>query len=292
MDLLAFTTQAKYTLDHDRIYGLWGLLGLAAGDNIILPLTPDYRLPIERVYHQCAIFMLKTTGNLRLLSCTKIDLIGVPSWVPDLRYLSLIGSRNPTPTSLPTKAVPIVSASGSELGLDGVPISCCELCIELNFGYNAAQLEKRISLIEDKIIPTSSSRQHVHQNEARRRFLEGVANATGIQMSTVRDIYEAPSSLSGVSFSQSEETRVKGLICSQLFMTESGLIGWVIRLDVKVETGDLVCAVKGSQVPLILRAGNNSERHQLVSACWILDKQFTLEGDYFAVSKLKCFTLI
>jgi hypothetical protein len=55
--------------------------------------------------------------------------------------------------------------------------------------------------------------------------------------------------------------------------------------------GDLICAVKGSHLPLILRADNDGERHQLVSACWIFDKRFELDRDYFAVSKLKCFTL-
>jgi hypothetical protein len=179
MDLLALTTQAKYTLGHDRIYGLWGLLGLATGDNVISSLTPDYRLPIECIYHQYAIFLVKNTGDLRILSCTKVDIKGVPSWVPDLRYLSLIGRGNSSPTSLRTKAVPIVSASGLELRFDGVQIDCCELCIEPNFRYNA----------------------------------------TGIQLSTVRNIYDAPSDLSGVSFSQSDETRVKDLICSQLFLT-------------------------------------------------------------------------
>jgi hypothetical protein len=291
MDLLAATTQAKYTLDHDRIYGLCGLLGSAAGGDIISSLTPDYRLPVERIYHQYTIFIVKNTGNLRLLSCTNVKLLGVPSWVPDLRYLSLVGSRNPSPTSLRTEAVPIVSTSGLELGLDGVQIDCCEMCIESNFGYNAAELEKRVSLLEDEVIRISSSRQQVPHEEGRRRFLEGVANATGIQLSTVHSIYEAQSDLSGLSFSQSEETRVKDLICSQLFMTESGLLGWVIRMDIKIEMGDLICAVKGSYLPLILRADSRGEKYQLISACWIFDKRLELDSQYFVASRVKSFTL-
>src|SRR6202012_4317338 len=71
--LLVSTTKAQYALNHDRIYVLWGLLGMAAGYNIISSLTPNYRLPIERICHQYAIFMIQYTGDLRILCCTKVD---------------------------------------------------------------------------------------------------------------------------------------------------------------------------------------------------------------------------
>jgi hypothetical protein len=89
----------KATDPRDHLYALLGLLGQR---RVPHELCPDYSLPIERVYHEYASFLLKHTKDLRILEFLRRDITGVPSWVPDWRFFrAKMGEHEPLKVGAP-----------------------------------------------------------------------------------------------------------------------------------------------------------------------------------------------
>jgi hypothetical protein len=70
---------------HDQIYGLLGLVDEA---KVPASLRPSYDKPFGDVCHAYVKHIIDVTGYLDILFCMKSELVGYPSWVPDLRYRS------------------------------------------------------------------------------------------------------------------------------------------------------------------------------------------------------------
>lgn len=82
--LEASTVALHFTVPHDIIYS-----GLGLCMPTVMPekLKPDYSIPFSNILYYYISFLIKQTGDLRLLACVQREnLIGVPSWVPDMRY--------------------------------------------------------------------------------------------------------------------------------------------------------------------------------------------------------------
>ncbi len=87
----------RATVPHDYIYGLLGLV-----DSWTLPshLAPDYTLPHARVFADYARFLIRRTGDLRLLMdrASHPDCLeGTPSWVPNFGTYSADLESEPEP---------------------------------------------------------------------------------------------------------------------------------------------------------------------------------------------------
>jgi hypothetical protein len=69
--------------DRDRIYGILGLVGPAISSRI----TPNYRLPLSKVYADFAKALIETTGNLDIIHSGDRSKLRecFPSWIPDFR---------------------------------------------------------------------------------------------------------------------------------------------------------------------------------------------------------------
>lgn len=73
---------------HDLLYSLLGLLN---ADVLPSELRPDYGLPIEKVYHDYEVYMIRNTEAFGVGQCPSRDLPNVPSWVTDWRSCQLGG---------------------------------------------------------------------------------------------------------------------------------------------------------------------------------------------------------
>ncbi|KIW00557.1 uncharacterized protein PV09_07912 [Verruconis gallopava] len=84
--LLARHRAAKATDHHDNIFGLYGLAPRCFEE---LDLLPKYDLPVDALYRQCALAILRRSRNLDILSVPRTHGLDpssthvLPSWVPD-----------------------------------------------------------------------------------------------------------------------------------------------------------------------------------------------------------------
>ncbi|KAK1756698.1 heterokaryon incompatibility protein-domain-containing protein [Echria macrotheca] len=70
---------------HDHVYGLLGLVNTS-----VLPhnLRPDYSIPLGKVFHDYAAWLIRETGSVEIIqSLTYLPDADVPTWVPDLSCL-------------------------------------------------------------------------------------------------------------------------------------------------------------------------------------------------------------
>ena len=80
---------SKSTDPRDKVYAFLGLANskMAPFHTNPTAITPDYKLSVQQVYMQTAKALLKSYGNLSVLSHVEDASIrritGLPSWVPD-----------------------------------------------------------------------------------------------------------------------------------------------------------------------------------------------------------------
>lgn len=115
LHLLRTFAKKQSTVPHDHIYGMLGLLD----GKLPEVLSPNYRLPFEKVCHGYARYMLECTGDLKVIEVHSSDLKGCPGWVPDLRYMDNV--RNLQSISDVHTAVTF-SDDGNQLTVDGTRI--------------------------------------------------------------------------------------------------------------------------------------------------------------------------
>lgn len=107
----------KATDPRDIIYAILGLLGTAT---IPRELLPDYTASVGHVFHQTAMYLvrhLRRVDFLRFRKREDEDLAGVPTWVPDWRYVRMgevRGYENPSTAN--------VSEDGLGLELEGITL--------------------------------------------------------------------------------------------------------------------------------------------------------------------------
>lgn len=83
--LLTYLNGSTATDSRDQIYGMLALIKVAG--NLPSHFDADYRLEYEYIFHRYGAFLIEGTGNLDLLKYRKHELTGVPTWVPDFRYI-------------------------------------------------------------------------------------------------------------------------------------------------------------------------------------------------------------
>ncbi|OTB19950.1 hypothetical protein K445DRAFT_18492 [Daldinia sp. EC12] len=88
---------AKSMLPHDQIYGLLGILKYLKGEELPDDLLPNYHASYTEMYWNYAALCFQSIGDLHLLDYARNELQGVPSWVPDFRYVTA-GPSIPEPS--------------------------------------------------------------------------------------------------------------------------------------------------------------------------------------------------
>ncbi|KAI0847241.1 hypothetical protein F5Y00DRAFT_263820 [Daldinia vernicosa] len=137
--------EAEATLPHDQVCAF---VEKTNGRALPSQLSPDYTKPYEEVYHDFVAYIFEQTRDLRLLKTTFGKLKGVPSWVPDLRYLGL----NMTWIPPQVKAKLKLSKSRRELQVEGVKISICQALVSPmpKVSHYVSHLRDRINDIKEK----------------------------------------------------------------------------------------------------------------------------------------------
>jgi hypothetical protein len=118
------------TVAHDLFYGMLGLLNL---DTLPRGLLPNYRLSFDKISWDYASYILQGTKDLRLLGGLYRELNDCPTWVPDMRYRTLLLNKHDT-TPMTNGAVSL-SPDGRELHVEGSEVGkvlkcSCQDCPE------------------------------------------------------------------------------------------------------------------------------------------------------------------
>ncbi|MCJ1245159.1 hypothetical protein MMC30_002360 [Trapelia coarctata] len=85
--LLELQYETRHSLCTDPRDKIYGILGLSSSDQI-LPLAPDYRLPVHTVYEQIAEHIIVQNRSLDILKYVEHPKMieNLPSWVPDWTF--------------------------------------------------------------------------------------------------------------------------------------------------------------------------------------------------------------
>jgi hypothetical protein len=91
---------------------------LLGTDDIPREIFPDYSIPFEQVFHHYAMYLIKNTRDISFFSSTRRELTGVPSWVPDWRFISSKPNSSSL-TCINSSHIEILG-DGSCLAVDGI----------------------------------------------------------------------------------------------------------------------------------------------------------------------------
>jgi hypothetical protein len=268
LELIVRTGCVATSVPHDRIYGLLALATLAVSDDKVLPddLKPNYLLSHESVYKTYARYIIGWTGDLRILLCSRNDLRGVPSWVPDFRYLGMIHTLD-KPETL---ATPFFSDDGSRLTVQG---SVVGTCIGYVLPWNSlldGRTEAELDLDANQYFETAIT--SLVQQSAELRS-ENSTSAMGEFIDAHTRIAEDLAwflDQENKDFRYSDSPgnhlrRIKAVMSYGKILLDDGIILGFVRRDVSVELGDKVCMFKGSDLPCVLRP--KGEEYGLVGGC-------------------------
>ncbi|KAI1123860.1 heterokaryon incompatibility protein-domain-containing protein [Nemania abortiva] len=268
LELIVRTGCVTTSVPHDRIYGLLALATQAPSAHCNLPeeLQPNYLLSYESVCTTYAQFIISRTGDLRILLCSQNNLRGVPSWIPDFRYLGMIHTLdNPGTPSMAS-----LSSDRNRLTVQGSLIGQCLKYIppwnptaenhteeDLNFDARRYFQTVIISLVQQV-----SEFGNQSFDSALNEFVDlHVRRADDLTWFFKQENLDS----SRLDFSDHFFKTIKSAMAYGKILLEDGIILDFVRQDTSVEPGDVVCMLKGSNLPSVLRP--KGEVYELVGGC-------------------------
>ncbi|KAI0197749.1 heterokaryon incompatibility protein-domain-containing protein [Astrocystis sublimbata] len=299
---------AQATDPRDRVYALLGLMTFLVGDRLPTELRPDYRLSYDTIYWAYAAYLFQNSGDLRLLLHSRHELQGVPSWVPDFRYLGSRGEvcRDPTIRVSPNKQVLYLQGVRMENICDKVGewIDANRLTVGTDSG-----LQYRIRYVEGRIFKLASQIRNISLEEVLDEFfLEAFVMSRQGGKAGVRKAY---SNLKGHSHRNGawlpqrcrektteylgKEFAIARHIRYSLVLLEDGTILSARMADIDIRPDDVVCVFKGAAQPSIIRPSESGDSFILISQCDIrsgtLSRQ-KFNKDFWAGRSLEAFQLV
>ncbi|KAI1173990.1 heterokaryon incompatibility protein-domain-containing protein [Nemania sp. FL0916] len=268
LELLVQTGCIATSVPHDRIYGLLALAAMAAPAPGNLPsvLQPNYLLSYESVYATYARFIIKWTGDLRILLCGRNDLQGVPSWVPDFRYLGMINTLD-KPESL---ASPHFSRDGNQFIVRGSVIARCIKYVPswnpTSDGRTEAELDLDAKHYFDteiiSLVQQSAKLRNESFGSAISDFMTSFTSEAGnlVWFFKLQNI-EFPVE----DFTSDTMPRIKTVMLYGKILLDSGVIIDFVRQDTSVQPGDVIAMLEGSNLPSVLRPKGTV--YELVGGC-------------------------
>jgi hypothetical protein len=264
VDLLTRTTDRDSSVPHDRVYGLLGLAGIMKSNPLPSALTADYRLPFSKVCHQYASALIQATKDLRLMVCVHRDISGVPSWVPDFRYLELGVQKKDHGIRAE------VSADGASLSVYGVVIGTCHSSLG---GWDMADEDldagmlRRKSHLERRIIEFSAALRGVPPALVRDELLESMLRA---DRDTTRGAWQAVfASITNGDLDLADQqliAPVATMMRMPYVVLENGTIDVLRCRSASPGVGDLLCLVKGLSDPALIRP--HDDEYEFISTCY------------------------
>jgi hypothetical protein len=288
--LLAFVLKAalmtmgsgfRATIPHDYLYGILSLSG-----NMAYPqnLAPDYALSYEHVFHEYTRLILEHTGDLRIIPGNRRELRGVPSWVPDFRYVRAFFSDTDR-ANIPHLSVHHdvnISDDGRVCFTRGVHLG--EVMLALNCSRSDRSEEQCANTIKcfDDFLGCVCQREQLDKRDVLGKVLElFTVNSylTAFPASEIQKIYDQCISGSLSMGNQRVPSYRKILIIlsdiiagSSCFVASPGLIYILWNDDEQCKKADVLVVLKGARRPWLLRpvVGSDPEEYTFVGGCQVL----------------------
>ncbi|KAF6807395.1 heterokaryon incompatibility [Colletotrichum sojae] len=284
---------------HDQLYGLLGVVG-GGGDAPPLPraLRPNYAAPFAEVYKEYAMALLRDCGDLSIINRNQGDLEGVPSWVPDFRA---------QPWSLEHEALPGTEFQGDKMVVRGVVLERCTAA-----WYPHTVVRNCCFLSEAYDLPSKVSRM--------REFFLLASEGGGVSMGAmvddlmrmclsvtgVHDTRDAPLLRDLVSRSvelgrpvESERWRTAAgelgfAFDAPLVATGRGAVDKLVRCDLEPTAGDVVCAIEGSSMAVLLKPRPEEGEYEFEGMChrWEDGASVNYDRAWFDGKELQSFVLV
>lgn len=271
--------QAK--VPNDIIYGVLGMV-----DDRWLPveLKPDYDRTPEEVFFECSKFLFKETGCLSLMITTKNELQGLPSWVPDLRFLA--PQKNSSARSrieVNSRKMRVQGAKIDEVELfvprktipiDAAAIGQALVAFENIFLRKAAQIRgETLTTTIDAWLRPILEVPHILQNSPLATMSEFAGPLKSLRVrvlrsaispdfdvvySKYRDCYNRlisgdPVAVASTSTMDGQLHYLHAQLVQARFLTTSGKLGSLHRADTTLEARDVLCMLKGMACEVVLR---------------------------------------
>ncbi|KAI1386382.1 uncharacterized protein F4822DRAFT_314514 [Hypoxylon trugodes] len=304
--ILGLTLKKDSKDPRDQIYGILGLLELL-GQDTPPELIPNYNQPYETLYWNCTAYILGSIGDLRLLGCRRNDLRTGPSWVADFRYITF---RTTTPKYL--ASIPSLSLDKRILSLQGILVGtyqdhvarCATASIMPYSEPNRGALSARLRTVEAQILKPSAAIRGTTVDRSLDGFLKDgqtVFNEQGIESwrRTFRRLCETRGEKSWMLKRRTNTARYKQEyaiaeeFCYEFMLLSNGVVVRVIRQDVDVRSGDLVCLFMGADRASVLRP--SGQDYRLISQCDIRISLFANEeydSKFWETEQTRGFSLI
>jgi hypothetical protein len=275
LELIVRTGCVATSVPHDRIYGLLALATLIHR-NLPEDLEPNYLLSYESVYETYARFLIGWTGDLRILLCGRNDLRGVPSWVPDFRYLGMIHTLQ-APDTL---ATPFFAKDWHQLTVQGSVVGVCigyvppwrpaieghkqtdadaDADADAELGRDAKQYFE--TAMTDLVRKSAELRNESLKSALGNFVLTRAREAEDLAWFLKQEHWKIRQD----EFASDNLPTLKAAMAWGKILLEDGIILDFVRQDASVEPGDIVCMFKGSNLPSVLRP--HGEAYQFVGGC-------------------------
>ncbi|KAI1153315.1 heterokaryon incompatibility protein-domain-containing protein [Nemania diffusa] len=268
LELIVRTGCIAASVPHDRIYGLLALAAQVPSPPRDIPeeLQPNYLLSYESVCTTYAQFIISWTGDLRILLCSQNKLHGVPSWVPDFRYLGIIHTLDKPET--PSMAS--LESDGNQLTVQG---SLIGQCIEYVPPWNPTidnRTEEDLDLDARHYFQTVIVGLVQQVAKLKNESFKSVLNEfVDVQIRRADDLTwffkQENADSRHLDFSHNFFKTIKSSITYGKILLGDGNILDFVRQDTGVEPGDLVCMLKGSNLPFVLRP--KGDLYELIGGC-------------------------
>ncbi|KAH8800490.1 heterokaryon incompatibility protein-domain-containing protein [Xylogone sp. PMI_703] len=237
------------SISHDKIYGLLGMTGTSQ-----LPdhLKPDYGKNFEQVYRY-------------------------PSWVPDFR--SLASSRRPKKSNGTVSFVD----NGMTMIVEGWQVGVVAETYHGQLGWSRQKggpkqpiSQSVITEFETFLDDVSRIRQ-APKSECLMEWIQ--YNGGGITKEPVnsRRVQKLRAQyfdfvLGNLEMREFDDYVFAGMLDRLRVITRDGIMGEYDRFDQHARSGDLVCLIKGSCRPLILRRQGSLGRYRFISTCLLFSE--------------------
>ncbi|KAI1754976.1 heterokaryon incompatibility protein-domain-containing protein [Xylaria castorea] len=306
LEIISCVISGQATNPQDRLYGLISFVAYFVGEDLPAELKPDYQPPFEVIYWQYAAYLLRNTGDLRLLLTQRYNLQGVPSWVPDFRNISLR-------KKVECESTVLVSPDRRRLYIQGIRMEpICDIVggwTDPFTGGMPPDLHYRIRYVEGRIFKLASQIRNVNLEaiideflwRARRLFDQG-------GMDGIRRAYTNLKGLSGrggIWLPRRDRDKTTDAFGKDLAIAEEmhypvlllddGTILSISRRAVEILPDDLVCIFKGATQPTIIRPSEQGDSFILMGHCEIMSGTFyrqAFDEDFWAARKLDDFEMI
>ncbi|KAI0409088.1 heterokaryon incompatibility protein-domain-containing protein [Xylaria palmicola] len=305
---ILYLVKGEATDPRDQLYAVLGLVTFLVGKDLPVELRPNYQLPFEVIYWHYGVYLLRNSGDLRLLLCGRHELQDVPSWVPDFRYLSLGKQVDCMSTAR-------ISPDNKTLHLQGVSMEpICDSVGEwidskyLTVGTRSG-LQYRIRYVEGRIFKLASQIRGVTLQGILDEFFWKVAvlfrqgGADGVRRCYTN--LRGHSHRNGAWLPERQKAKtteafgkdlsISNEIRRSLVLLDDGTILSVSRAGIVIMPDDIVCLFKGATLPSIVRPSKGGDSLILVSQCHVMSGTFHLrqfDEDFWGDKELREFQLV